>query len=150
MTANLIIRETVYDDIKIILDDLRKEDYNEIVNAGVKPEDALYGTFASAFWSKTAVIDGKPSAFWGVAGSVLGKGVPFLLTANDVTKISPLTFFRVYKKEISDITRFFPYLENYVDSEYTGATRMLEMAGFSLDEPQKIKQGTYQRFYMNV
>lgn len=132
-----------------ILETLRPEDRKEIESAGNTPERAIFLTLKCAIYSKTALVYDKPAAIWGIAGNVLSDtGVPFLLTGTEVYKVSPMAFSRIYLRELSEMKQYFPRLENYVDSTYTGAVKMLKIAGFSLDEPFKAGDGSYQKFYI--
>ncbi len=142
---------TTVEHIDYILETLRPEDVKEIESVGVSPEKALYHSHRNAIWSRTALVDDKPAAIWGLAGTVLNDySVPFLSTGTEVYKISPLTFARIYKQELETMKQFSTRLENYVDASYTGAVRMLKIAGFSLDEPIKVGTGEYQKFHMET
>jgi len=143
------ILPTTLDHVDYIYNTLRVEDKKEIESAGVDPKVALYGTQKQALFSKTALVDEKPAAIWGLAGVLLSDtGVPFLLTGSEVWKIHPLKFSRLYIKEVEEMKTYFPRLENYVDCSYTGAVGMLKIAGFSFGEPFPFKDGMYQKFYM--
>lgn len=147
MTINIV--PSVKEHGHYILKTLRPEDRKEIEDAGNTPERAISLTLRCAIYSKTALVDGNPAAIWGIAGNVLSDtGVPFLLTGTEVYKVSPLVFSRIYLRELSEMQKYFPRLENYVDSTYTGAVKMLKIAGFSLDEPFNAGSGSYQKFHM--
>jgi len=118
---------------------------------GVDPVVALPKAYTDSVYCKTALIDEVPAAMFGLAGVILGNvGIPFLLTSTEVSRVSPLCFARVYKDQVDEMKQYFPYLENYVDANYTGAVKMLKIAGFSLDQPIKVGSGCYQRFYMET
>lgn len=142
---------TTKEHVSYILETLRESDRWEIEAVGGNAETALYKTLDCALWSKTALLDGSPVAFWGLAGVALGDvGVPFLLTSKDVLKVPPITFARVYKNEIQRMRNSFPHLENIVDANYTGAVKMLKIAGFSLGEPFEAGKGVYRKFYLDT
>jgi len=98
-------------------------------------------------YRKTATIEGLIAAMWGIGGDLFGLiGRPYLITSNEVYKISPLQFSKIYRKEVESMKNFFPQLENYVDASYEGAVRMLKIAGFELEGP--IDFGPHKRpFY---
>jgi len=145
--VTISIIPTTTEHVQHILNTLRDEDRYEIEAAGVDPQYALYKTFECCLYSKTALVDGTPAAFWGVAGIALSDvGTPFLLTGNQVKKVSSVRFARIYKNEINEMKQLFPCLENYVDANYIGAVKMLRIAGFSLEEPIKVGKAFYQKF----
>ncbi len=130
---------------------LRPEDAQEILRFGVSVQHALWYSYKHSLIRKTALIDGVVAAVWGVHGTFLGKtGVVWLLTSPDVKKISPLKFARIYQQEVLEMLTKFQKLENYVDSAYDSATRLLEIIGFELEEPEKIGTGMFRRFKMEV
>lgn len=113
---------------------------------------ALDGTRES-FWlssvARTALIDGRVAAMWGVVPAD-GYGRPWLLTAPPCLAVSPLRFARVYSEEAREMLHRFRKLENYVDAGYTGAVRLLQIAGFTLDEakPYGMMGALFRRFEM--
>ncbi len=126
--------------VKEISDNLRDEDKAEALRIGVEPRKGCFYAYRSALWKRTALIDGQAAAMWGVAGNPLGLiGQPYLITTDRVRKVSPLRFSRIYRDEVSVMSRLFPILENYVDAEYKGAVRMLKIAGFELLGPETVK-----------
>jgi len=142
---------TTVEHVAYIIETLRPEDRKEIEAIGLDVDKALFYTHRNAIWSRTGLVNDKPAAIWGVAGELLSSvGVPFLTTGIEVENISPLKFSRIYKKEVEDMKKLFSSLENYVESSYTGAVRMLKIAGFSLDEPIKVGSGNYQKFHMKA
>lgn len=131
--------------------DLRDEDRQEVEAMGIKPSHALFHSFKRSIMRRTALLDGKVIAMWGVAGTPLSLvGHPYLLTGNYFTNLSPLKFIRTYKLEVEYMKQLFPVLENYVDASYKGAIRVLELVGFKLDEPILVgpRNTPFRRFSM--
>ena len=115
---------------------LRQSDRAEIMAYGVVPEDGAYVSFRNSLLRRTAVVNGLVAAMWGVVGTPLGRvGTPWLLTGYPCLQVSPVRFFKIYRREAQDMLRLFPVLENHVDFRYTAAMRMLRLAGFQLDAP---------------
>lgn len=132
---------------------LRPEDRLEIVSFGISPEKALWRSYKGSLIRKTAFIDGKIAAAWGLCGSFMGvMGQPWLLTSEEVRKISPLKFARIYQKEVIEMQKMFPILENYVDASYNAAVRLLGIVGFELGEPEPIgvHKALYRKFRKEV
>lgn len=131
------IRDSTMDDVFELGRSMRQEDKNEAIAQGIDdPTEGLYYSYTHSIYRKTALIDGKVAAMWGVAGDLFGyTGRPYFITGEEVYKISPLQFSRIYRQEAQAMRQFFPVLENYVDASYKGAVRMLEIAGFDLSGP---------------
>lgn len=114
---------------------MRDGDAREVTVLGLDPRKMLWNSYRRGLMRKTAFIDGKIAAMWGVAGAPLGEvAQPYLATANTVNLISPIAFARIYRREVAGMKKVFPVLENYVDATYYGAVRMLELAGFRIGD----------------
>lgn len=128
---------------------IRDEDRQEVESFGVSIEKGLWRSFKGGLGNRTAFIDGKIAAIWGVGGVYMGKnGKPWLLTSTEVDRISPLRFARIYQQEVYKMLDLFPRLENFVDSRYNKAIRLLKIIGFDIGEPEKIGNGMFCKFSM--
>jgi hypothetical protein len=86
---------------------------------------------------------------WGICGVHIGLiGHPYLITGYKALSVSPVRFAKIYIQEVQVMKRMFPVLENYVDAEYTGACRLLEIAGFTLEGPMMLNNNQFYRFSM--
>lgn len=136
-------------DVSKLRNNLRPEDENEILRFGVSIQYALWRSYRRALIRKTAFIDGQIAAMWGCGGTFLGnKGMVWLMTTPEVKKVSPLKFTRIYQEEVNNMLKMFKRLENYVDAEYDCAIRLLDIIGFTIEEPQKIGLGMYRKFWI--
>ena len=118
---------------------IREADKKEINCFGITIAQALLVIHKEAVWGRTALIDGKVGAIWGLGkgGSDSGQvGKPFLLTSKEVLTIPPITFVRIYKKELDYMLQLFPKLVNYVDSTYNESIKLLRICGFTIGEPE--------------
>lgn len=132
----IIVVPTTPDHIRKIADKLRSDDRREVLAIG-HPNRVLWRSYKRSIMTKTAFIDGKIAAIWGVGGSPLGNiGEPWLLTTKAVNRISPLAFVRIYQKEVIKMMRVFPKLVNYVDFKYNKAIRLLDIIGFKMGDPE--------------
>lgn len=132
---------------------MREADQREIVSAGFTPKSALWRSYRESIYRKTALVDNRVAACWGVTGNLFGgKGVPWLLTSSHCELVSPLVFARIYKKETKTMLRMFPTLVNYVDASYTEAVRLLEICGFQLDDPEQFGRNgaLFHRFELRI
>ena len=130
---------------------LREKDKQEAIHAGWEPHKALFLSYRQGVYRKTALIDDQVAAMWGAAGSILsGKGIPYLITSDLVYQLSPIKFARIYKNEVKEMLKVFDTLENYVDSSYTEAVRMLELAGFDTSETVYLNNNKFQKFRIGL
>ncbi len=137
--------------IGVLKENLRPEDASEIMNFGITIKHALWQSYRHSLISRTGLIDGAIAACWGLQGIFMGKtGVPWLMTAPEVYNISPLRFARIYQQQVLEMLKIFPRLENYVDSEYSAAIRLLEIVGFTIEEPKKRGLGMYHKFWIEA
>lgn len=140
--------DTTLDHVRAIRKNLREEDRLEAERMGLNPWKAPMYIYKNALWRRTGLINGEPAALWGVRGNPLGLvGNPYLVTSNKVYDISAIKFAKIYLKELNEMKKMFPVLENYVDAKYDGAVRLLRLAGFEL-ELMKIKDNDFFKFSM--
>lgn len=132
---------------KELTSNLREADRLEAIRFGLDPNKAVFQAYRKALYRKTAMLDGSVIAMWGVSGTPMSNiGLVYLITGNGITNITPMKFSRLYKKEVEIMNTLFPILENYVDSTYTGAVRMLKIAGFAIEPSIKINNNQFSRF----
>lgn len=130
---------------------MRQNDKKEAQALGLIPHHALFYAYKHACFRRTALVDGRVAAMWGVVGTPLGLvGQPYLITGTECDKVSPVAFARIYINELQAMARIFPILENYVDAEYTGAVGMLELAGFTLSEEFVFHDHRFYKFTMKT
>jgi len=142
------IKYSVLDDVEKLSADMRVKDRLEAEAIGMDAKKALYLTFKYGILRKSAFLDGKIVAMWGICGTPLSLvGRPYLITSNEVSQMSPLKFARIYGKEVKAMSNLFPVLENYVDAKYDEAVRLLKIVGFELT-PQKINGNDFYRYRM--
>lgn len=135
--------------VRELRETIRDSDKREIEGYGFSCSKMLWRSYKGGLMNTTGLVDGKVAAMWGVGGSYMGEtGQPWLLTSEEVNKISPLKFARIYQKEVMKMRKLFPHLENYVSADYEAAIRLLDIVGFSLGEPQKIGSGMFRKFQM--
>jgi hypothetical protein len=145
----MIIVTSTLDHVKELSDTMREADKNELSKLGMQPHKALFYSFKFSLLRKTALIDDKVAAMWGVYGVPTGMtGQPYLLTSPLAESVSPLKFAKIYINEVNQMKKLFPVLQNYVDASYTGAIRMLRIAGFDL-EPVTLNNHEFYKFSLS-
>lgn len=113
-------------------ENLRAGDRIEVTCLGATPAEALRASLAGSIFARTAILDGRIAAMWGVGGSPLGGvGEPWLLTTPEVERV-PVKMVRTARAEVGAMLGLFPELVNYVHAEYRQACRFLEVVGFRL------------------
>lgn len=130
---------------------LRQADVTEGLRLGVDPVSATIASFESSAMPRVVLVDGEVAAMWGASGDLGDRvGRPWFLTADACEKIHPVRFVRLYCSEVRRLIAQFPRLENYVDAQYTGAVRLISLAGFTLGpaEPYGVTQSLFRRFTM--
>ena len=129
-------------------DNLRPGERHEIACLGATPAEALRASLAGSIFARTAILDGRIAAMWGVGGSPLGGvGEPWLLTAVDVERV-PVKMVRTARAEVGAMLGLFPILTNYVTAEYRQACRFLEVVGFRLGPAFPFKGALWHEFRM--
>lgn len=143
----IVIVPTTTAHIRELGQTIREKDRREIENYGFTCAKGLWRSYKQGIGNCTALIDGKVAACWGCCGTYLGDtGQPWLLTSNEVHKISALRFAKIYQREVYNMLKLFPYLVNWVDADYDKAVRLLSIIGFKISEPEKLGNGMYRKF----
>ena len=130
---------------------LRMEDEREMMGWGISANKGLWCSYKESLIRRTAMIDGEPAAMWGVRSTLLGNvGDIWLQTTPAVRWVSPLKFARVYQDQVYKMLNVFKRLENWVDNDYDGAVRLLDISGFSLGEPEPVGVNghLYRKFWI--
>lgn len=137
--------------IRELRETIREADRREIEAYGFTCQKGLWLCWKHGLMRNTALIEGKVAAIWGVGGTYLGQtGQPYLLTSEQIKKISPLKFARYYQREVHKMLKLFPELVNYVDNDYPEAIRLLQIVGFEIGEPEKKGAGMYRKFSLKA
>lgn len=149
--VSITIVPTTKDHIHELLETLRGDDRREIEALGMTAAKGLWQAYRQSLITKTALIDGKVGAVWGLGGNALGDvGRPWLMTSVEAVKISPISFARIYRAEARQMLSLFPNLVNYVWQEHKPAIRMLEICGFTIGKPLKLGNGMFLEFSMRA
>jgi len=137
---------------------LRANDEAEVRGLGHSPKRALYRGYRNSVLCRSALIDGRCAAMWGIGigrvpgASLLGRvATPWLLTAADVEAV-PHAYVRIGKTELAAMKALFPQLVGYVAADYAAAIRFLTMIGFTVDETcaSGPAGGQYRRYHIGL
>lgn len=121
--------------IQALLADLAKDDEQELLAQGVRPE---WGVRASIEQSSEVVAISNEGGLGCITGLVETSGLapqvyPWLLGTNYMQKF-PLQVMRVSRKLIRRWTSLHPYMYNYVDQRHTRAIAWLAALGATFEE----------------
>lgn len=101
---------------------------------GLTPLKALWCSYRQSIICKSALIDGKLAAIWGVSGNMFSEiGKPWLVLTPETQEYPMRVWFR-YRKEISKMLEMFPILEEFVPESNEKSIRMLEIMGFKISK----------------
>lgn len=133
------IQESTPAHVQELAENIRPGDRQEIEAYGFPTNKALWRSYKGSILRRTALIDGRVAAMWGVGGVPLGDvGQPYLMTSHLAETVSPLQFARIYQEEVLNMLSVFPKLVNWCDAGYHKAKRLLDIVGFTIGEPEPI------------
>lgn len=148
--SKVMIVQTKPHHLRELAENLRTEDKEEVL-AFHSPNAALWRSYKRSVMNKTAIIDGKVAACWGVAGKLFSdEGQPWLLTSPVVYEVSAYEFIKIYKNEVDRMLELFSNLTNYVAPDYKAAIKLLKMVGFTVEEPEIINNVLMCKFNRSI
>jgi hypothetical protein len=135
---------------------LRDKDRTEILNLGFGVKKALWRAYRNSIMCRTALVDAKVAAIWGLAiglrhgvSPLSDLGVPWLHTSAAIEAV-PVSFIKVAKTELAAMRALRPKLESYVAADYAQAVKFLKIIGFTVDKAEPVGLGgaPYCRFHL--
>lgn len=130
------IRDMVISDVYELAKSLREGDRLECEALGMTPKVALRKSYNNALVKKTILVNGRIAACFGGSGSTLGHIFhPWLLTSH-VVEGAYLALASAYRKQVKEMLKAYPVLENHCDSRYTKSLNLLRLVGFTIHEPR--------------
>jgi len=151
-----LIHEATREDVLAFQTCLRPQDVAEIAGLGITVRKALWRGYRNSVRCRVAYIDGEPAAIWGVCvnlhpgqGPLSNQGVPWLHTTAAIERM-PVTFVRQARREIAEMRKLYPHLENHVAADYSRAVRFIRLLGFTVDPPKPVglSGAMYCRFHL--
>lgn len=129
---------------------LREDDRREIECLGFTPLRGILESYRGGLINKTALVNGKVAAMWGLKETNKNEGMPWFLTTKALEEAPPLFFVRTYKKEVEEMLEIFPRLVNHVLFDYVSSIRVLRLAGFTVEGPEQYGAGIFRRFVLEA
>ena len=148
MEHKVIIVPSRIEDVYRLAHALRPRDRSEILATGLDPRRALRFCYRNAILRRTAFVDGRLAAMWGLGGGMLSDvGTPWMISTRAVESC-PLTFVRVYRAQVAEMLTLRRELSGYVHASYEGACRVLRLVGFHLEaaEPWGLRGELFHHF----
>ena len=116
---------------------------------GEDPNKILFRLYRRACYRKTALLDDKPVAMWGVYGAPLSLiGNPYFEIGLGIEKLPRIRLMKIYKQEINVMKKLFPVLLNYVQDHHHQAIGALRLAGFEVSDPEVIDGALYRKYQL--
>lgn len=141
MIPNITIEETTPKHLHLMAEAMTDDSADVAKKLGLSPKKALWHSYRKSIICKTAFIDGKIAAIWGIYGILFtDTGCPWLIMTPETQEYPFRVAFR-YRKEIDKMQAMFPILEEYVPIENQKSIRMLELMGFKINK-NKIPVGS--------
>lgn len=145
-TPSINIIDTIPLHLREMADAMQLDSAETAVKMGMTPLKALWSSYRQSIICKSAFINGKLAAIWGISGMMFGDtGRPWLVMTPETQKHPMRVAFR-YRQEIKKMLNMFPILEEYVPQTNEKSIRMLELMGFKVSKNTvKIGNETFRR-----
>ena len=115
---------------------MRREAAVALDGFGFNPRAGLRRCFVSSFHCRTALIDGRPVAMWGVVGTLLGDSAYVWLVLSDEIRAMPRAILREAKTELDRAAEDYPRIMATILPEDAASVRFAAHLGFvNSDDP---------------
>ena len=113
---------------------------------GFTPLKALWQSYRGSIICKSAFINGKIAAIFGLSGVMFGDtGRPWLILTPE-TREHPFRVAFIYRKELNKMQEMFPILEDWVPADNEASIRMMELMGFKVSRNEiKVADGVFRK-----
>ncbi|MDA9679090.1 hypothetical protein N9T79_00030 [Candidatus Pelagibacter sp.] len=140
-------RNSIEEDCKLLIDDLRPDDFNEVVTMTKEhPLKPVVRGFKTAKLCRSIIKDGNFIAMYGVCPTESHTvGSPFLLGTNRFLEIA-LPFARQCKDRVQEMQDLYPILWNFIDSRNAVHLRWIKWCGFKIINKKKIEGIDFYEF----
>lgn len=133
-TPDIKILDTTAAHIRDMAATMHPDSAETALKLGVTPGQALWRSFRQSIYCKSAFIDGKIAAIWGLGGELYGNiGKAWLIVTEDVEE-HPFKVAFIYRSELRKMQELYPVLEDYLDENNEKSARMLKIMGFEISK----------------
>jgi len=146
MTVEITIVETVPVHLRLMASAMSGDCTAVAENMGYTPLKALWQSYRNSLICRTAFIESRIAAIWGISGTIFGDvGHPWLIMTPETQKHPMRVAFR-YRKELNNMLNMFPILEEFVPCDNNQSIRLLELMGFKVDKNIiAVRDGKFRR-----
>lgn len=131
---DIVIEETKPWHLRELADSMHGLTAELPIRLGLTPKKALWMSYRKSLGCKTAFINGKIAAVWGISGVLFGEiGRPWLIMAPAADEY-PFKVAFIYRQELKKMQELFPVLEDFVEESNEQAIRLMKLMGFKLEE----------------
>jgi hypothetical protein len=125
--------------IKPLADAMRDADRKECIALGYRAFRAINLSMKGSLYARTALVNGNVAAMYGVTGTLMSTGNPWVLTT-DLVKTAPHVFLRETIKQVDEMLDYYVTLRAFIHNDYEAAIKFFNYVGFEIsDEP--VRQG---------
>ena len=130
----ITITDTAPFHLRIMSDAMQENSAKMAQRVGYSPLKALWANYRQSLICKSVFINGNLCAIFGVVGMMLGEsGAPWIALTPEVEQYPMRVAFR-FKKELEEMLKLFPVLEDYIEEENTAAIRFMSLMGFRVSK----------------
>lgn len=155
-SQSFVIVPATVEHVYELAETLREADRREILNLGINVKKALWRGFRNSVMCRTALLDAKVAAIWGLGvglragvSPLSDLGVPWLHTSAAI-EVMPIAAVKLAKAEVAAMRAYRSRLESYVAADYAKAIRLIKLLGFAVEQPEPVGLGgaLYCRFHV--
>ncbi len=133
-SPEIIIIDTIPEHLREMAGKMHSNIAETALKLGMPAHKALWRSYKQSLICKTAFIDGEIAAIFGIGGNIMCEiGLPWLVLS-PASDNHPFRIAFRYRKELENMQKMFPVLQDYVDETNEKAIRMLELMGFKVSK----------------
>lgn len=133
-SPNITIEDTIPLHLRMMSEAMTLDSMETAKRMGMTPLKALWHSYRNSIICKTAFIDGRIAAIWGLNGIMLSDAAKPWLVMTPETQEYPFRVAFRYRKELENMLKLFPVLEEYVPESNEKSIRLLELMGFKVSK----------------
>lgn len=134
MTPEITITDTAPFHLRIMSDAIQQKSAEIAQRVGYSPLKALWANYRQSLICKSVFINGNLCAIFGAIGVVMGESAaPWIALTPEVEQYPMRVAFR-FRRELEEMLKLFPVLEDYIEEENESAIRFMELMGFKVSK----------------
>ncbi len=130
----ITITETCPFHLREMAETMQSESAERAMRFGTTPLKALWSNYRRSIICKSLFINGKLAAIFGISGIVFSEvGTPWICMTPETEQYPMRVAFR-FKKELEQMSKMFPVLEDYLDENNEKGIRFMQLMGFNVSK----------------